>query len=646
MTLPENIASVNVGGEHRLLSKGITTVANLKFDLVLENKADSLYSWVVYLENDSDEPSPRIREFLGLDMRIPVQGTAQLNTLRGDDCTIYSYYPETFSLTEGETVFRRPTGGRSSNTTAFPYFDIEDETGAGIVCGIGWSGQWKLDITRTGNAVHLMAGFQDCDFILEPHEKVRSIRILLYCGCGGADRLRHRFVRLHRRHYSPIPTFDNDTYFPVSAGPFDRYYWGNPPENGKLNYFETEDAQINIINKAAECQCFNAYWLDACWFEGAFRNGVGNYRYGAGFPNGLKTLSDLAHRKGMRFILWFEPVRAFEGTDLNKLYNHDKTKIIALPDTAKVLANIGDPDIWQYQFDHICRIIEENGVDIYRQDFNIDPYDYLKSIETPDRIGIPQIRFVEGMYKLWEALQQRFPGLIIDNCASGGRLLDVETCMRSIPLLRSDMCCRPSPLAMQNEVLLLSRYLPYHQGGSWEESAYFMRSSFTTGIGTNFAFLTGIIDPEKEERSMRYVTYPSHLASELKFLGTFRPERVKAAMKDVLRLREYWSGDFTALTPVSDKQDALIAYTLRLAEEDRGAVLVFRRENAPDTFVIKLPEVNTEKQYSLTISDETLAETEQTVSGAELSTGFSVTIDEAPGSLLIFYTATEPTIDA
>ena len=32
MTLPENIASVNVGGEHRLLSKGITTVANLKFD--------------------------------------------------------------------------------------------------------------------------------------------------------------------------------------------------------------------------------------------------------------------------------------------------------------------------------------------------------------------------------------------------------------------------------------------------------------------------------------------------------------------------------------------------------------------------------------------------------------------------------------
>ena len=152
-------------------------------------------------------------------MVIPVKGAARLNTLRGDDCTIYSYYPESFSLTDGETVSRRPTGGRSSNTTAFPYFDIEDETGNGLVCGIGWSGQWKLDVTRKEDAVCLKSGFQDCDFILEPHEKVRSIRILIYFGSGSEDKLRHRFVHLHRKYYSPIPTFDNDTFFPVPQAP-------------------------------------------------------------------------------------------------------------------------------------------------------------------------------------------------------------------------------------------------------------------------------------------------------------------------------------------------------------------------------------------------------------------------------------------
>ena len=86
MKLTENLASVNIGGEYVPLSKGTTTVGKLKFDLALENKTDGLYSWVVCLENDSEERSPRIREFLGLDMVIPVKGAVRLNTLRGDAC--------------------------------------------------------------------------------------------------------------------------------------------------------------------------------------------------------------------------------------------------------------------------------------------------------------------------------------------------------------------------------------------------------------------------------------------------------------------------------------------------------------------------------------------------------------------------------
>ena len=96
MNLPETFASVRMDGTYLPLGNGITTAGGLKFHLTLENKAENLYSWVVHLENDSDLPSPRIQEFLGLDLRIPLTGKAQLNTLRGDDCTIYSFYPESF----------------------------------------------------------------------------------------------------------------------------------------------------------------------------------------------------------------------------------------------------------------------------------------------------------------------------------------------------------------------------------------------------------------------------------------------------------------------------------------------------------------------------------------------------------------------
>lgn len=43
-----------------------------------------------------------------------------------------------------------------------------------------------------------------------------------------------------------------------------------------------------------------------------------------------------------------------------------------------------------------------------------------------------------GLYAFWDALLARHPGLIIDNCASGGRRIDLETVSRSIPLWRTD----------------------------------------------------------------------------------------------------------------------------------------------------------------------------------------------------------------
>ncbi len=635
----DSYASVKIDGQYLPLKEGTTTVGKLKIDLSLENKADNFYSWVVYIENDSDEHSPRICELLGLDIAFPIKDTAKFNTLRGDDnCGVLAFCPESFDLTE-EVISRSPRDGRSSSNEAFPYFDIVDSSGNGLVCGIGWSGRWKLDVCREGDTARVRAGFNDCDFYLEPHERIRSVRILIYLGDGGEDRLRQNFVRLHRKYYSPIPDITASTYFPISNICFDRYYWGNIPKPGEVNYFETEDAQINILKNSLKYKHFNTHWIDACWFDGAFRTGVGNYRYGEGFPNSLKPISDLAHKNGMKFILWFEPVRARKGTDLYNLYKDDTSKIIEFEGTSKTLVNLGDPEVWQYQFEHISKIIEENGVDVYRQDFNIGPYEYLKKIEAPDRNGIAQIRFTMGMYQLWDALLERFPGLIIDNCASGGCMLDVETAMRAIPLWRSDFCCRPSPLGNQNEVLGLSRYIPYHQGSAFDYTPYALRSAITTGIACEFAFLQGIISSEAEKNSINYVigNTDRYKVTEVNDFSKADPQFIIDSLGEATSLREYWSGDFTALTPPSDSKDNIIAYTLRIEEEDRGIVLVFRRENAPDIFTIKLPNVNSDVEYELTFSDEELNRSTMHINGDKLMSGLDVKIEKAPGSLLIFY---------
>ena len=54
-----------------------------------------------------------------------------------------------------------------------------------------------------------------------------------------------------------------------------------------------------------------------------------------------------------------------------------------------------------------------------------------------------EIRYVEGLYELWDELRARHPGLVLDDCASGGRRIDLETCRRALVQTRSDTACAP-----------------------------------------------------------------------------------------------------------------------------------------------------------------------------------------------------------
>ena len=200
------------------------------------------------------------------------------------------------------------------------------------------------------------------------------------------------------------------------------------------------------------------------------------------------------------------------------------------------------------------------------------------------------------------------------------------------------MACRPSPLASQNEILGLSKYIPYHQGGAYDYTPYFLRSAMTTGVACEFGFLSGIIDPEKEENSIRGLSAEKFLATEVKNrTAAIDPKAVETGLLDALRLREYWQGDFTALTPPADHRGAVIAYQLHLADEGRGVAVVLRREEAPEEFSLKLSDLKADSEYELLLSDEALKETRALASGELLTKGFPVYLTSAPSSLAVFY---------
>ena len=109
--------------------------------------------------------------------------------------------------------------------------------------------------------------------------------------------------------------------------------------------------------------------------------------------------------KGVKTIVWFEPERVHADTWLTK--NHPEW---VLGGAGGGLLNLGNPQARQWLTDHVDKLLTDEGIDLYRQDFNMDPLGHWRGADPPDRQGITEIRHVEGYLAYWDELLKRHPG--------------------------------------------------------------------------------------------------------------------------------------------------------------------------------------------------------------------------------------------
>jgi len=614
----KQIASFRLGGETvRLIPSEMTKsadsyskkIGDLLVILDFSTVAEDFYRWTVTLRNNGTEKTAQITEFYGMDMEFPVEGEAKWESIQGDRCWEHSFMPREEGFPDGAEILRTANAGRPSKGDTFPYFDLTSDLGTTIFA-IGWTGQWAYSLKRSGNTASLRIGFDRFDTYLNPGDSVRSVGILVYSG-QGLLKTRRDFRRLFREKLSPAAKTGGKMDVPVSLQVFDRYFINHPYGNHNPDW-ATEAGQLHCIDCAQKCEYINNYWLDAAWFREGFPTGVGNYDFHYGFPNGLSPVSSYAHEKGMTFQLWFEPERVDRRSDT--ALNHPEWMLdYGNPEDPDLLFKLADEDAYCWLRDTLIRMIRENGVDIYRQDFNMNPSFYWNHSDTEGRIGYIENKHVTNLYRLWDTILAEFPGIRIDNCSSGGQRLDFELNMRGIPLWRSDTSCfpaseeHPTHLWHQNQTLGLSRYLPYHALGTWSADTYMFRSTATMGIACNFHVMDDSFDADSAIKPLRELT----------------------------ELQKYWDGDFYPLTKADYANDVWCAY--QLADGDRGFCAFFRRENAPEremTFTINA--LCDEKTYEVTLTDNNYNSTVRTVKGSELRT-FTAAIANPMESLILVY---------
>jgi len=559
--------------------------------------------WVLKFKNGGTVDTPILEDIQACAVRLDdfPAGASTLCRALGSNAARNDFAPLSDALGDKADVRFGPSGGRSSDTTALPFFNIAG-SGRGVVAAVGWSGKWKAAVKRaSATAVDLAAGMEKTRFQLRPGEEVRSPSIALVFW-QGEDRLagHNLFRRFVLAHHAPRIQ-GRPAALPLSHG----VGFGGPfPCNEYV--CATESYALAMIDRLKQFGIEpDACWIDAGWYENATRNwwsGVGNWTVNTtNFPRGLKPVTEAARRWGKGFVVWFEPERVYEGTRLDREHPDWLT---ALPGNPNRLLDLGNPAALKWLTGHISNFIRTEGVTIYRQDFNFDPAPYWKAMDAPDRVGIAEMKHIAGLYAFWDALLAGNPGLLIDNCASGGRRIDLETIGRSIPLWRTDYQYY-EPNGYQCHTYGLHLFLPSSGTGNNNPQKYFFRSAMNGAVVMGW---------------------------ELN--GGFNTDQAIEDVAEFRTLRPYFWGDYYPLTAYSTSDEAWAAFQWDRPEERDGIVLAFRRPQAGSSVNISLHGLEGAADYEASFEDYGITLIK---SGRELAAGLTIKIPEAPGSLLIRY---------
>jgi alpha-galactosidase len=563
--------------------------------------------WVLKFINTSTQNTPLIEKVKTIDMEFPaITNHVILHHSRGSDANKNDFEPFDQPIKVGDNVYLSPDGGRSSDGNALPFFNIETP-GAGVVVAVGWTGKWFADVARLNDSNFTLAvGMERMQLMLYPGEEIRTPRIALLFWSSNDRMVGHnsfrRFVLAHHSRkigakfaeYPLSTTFDHQRPAPCEE-------------------FEclTADWAIASIRQK---QYFNTlpevFWLDAGWYAGCGWNkergrwyqNVGNwFPDKERFPNGLRPIADVAHSVGAKFMVWFEPERVQQETQFAR--EHPEW-LIKRPNDSNRLFDLGNSAVRLWLTDYISDIIRYEGIDYYRQDCNLDPYPFWKEKDTPRRIGMAEIRHVEGLYDYWDSLLTRFPKLLIDNCASGGRRIDLETISRRAPLWRTDYGYG-EPNGYQCHTYGLNFYLPIHGTGPINADNYNIRSG---------------------------------LSSAMKISLSGRPiADIQKIIREYKELRPYYYCDYYPLTTTEDytDNDVWLAYQMDRPEHGDGIILAFHKNKCPlGNIRVRLSGVENDLTYKLYNVDNDIYEIKI---GRELKDGIELQIKNAPGSSLIKY---------
>jgi alpha-galactosidase len=563
---------------------------------IVEYRDFPTVEWTLRFKNAGSTDTPILEGIQSLDTQFEHVGSGEflLHHFIGSPCTPCDYRPQETVLKPETTKRIGAAGGRPTNSD-LPYFNLETGDGGAIVA-VSWPGQWAAQFVRDAqNHLRLVAGQELTHLILHPGEEIRTPLTVLQFYRGDWIDAQNTWRRWIWAHNLPRP--GGHVPAPQMAACSSHQY-------GEMINADEASQKMFIDRYLGEGLTLDYWWMDAGWYWN--KHGwphVGTWEVDTNrFPNGLRAISDHAHSRGVKTIVWFEPERVAADTWLSNTH----------PEwihggAAGGLLKLGEPAVLEWLTNHVDGLLNNQGVDLYRQDFNMDPLDSWRAADQPDRQGIAEIRHVVNYLAYWDELRRRHPNMLIDSCASGGRRNDLETLRRAVPLLRSDYLLEP--ISQQNHTYGIAFWMPFYGTGINQFEAYGLRSCLCPHV-------TACYDMRRHDQDYGMVR---------RWVRQWREE-----------IAPNYRGDYYPLTPYSTDDNVWVAWQFDRPEQGRGIVQAFRRATCEDAAtIVRLRGLAPQARYRFANID---TDRTWTISGRELmEQGLRVESDKQPDAIVLTY---------
>jgi len=314
--------------------------------------------------------------------------------------------------------------GRSGHS--HPFAIVHNKVlGGYFVCQLEWSGNWRF---RFNNDFRHVAGQERAPGqyirlrfdlapearapmrVVDPGETVKLPSVhfgYTYQDLDGAIQSLHAYQRRY------ILARGQLGYEPTYSAHWGYEGWDMDPERLKTHIDRVAAMGIEM------------FLVDAGWYGKPGSNWattVGDWQ-DERVPGSLKEVIDYTHSKGMLFGLWIEPeaigpesaIRKEHPEWLLQRYGHEMERCL----------DLGNAEVEAWVEHQVMDIIERYDIDLLRIDAN-NEYVYEGGFVRHGRYNEnTHWRCVEALYRIFDHVHERYPDLLLENCAAGGARTDL-----------------------------------------------------------------------------------------------------------------------------------------------------------------------------------------------------------------------------